>query len=501
VSFINPHDIADFPYSFALTPSTNFGAPSNPANNGYQPPPYNNTAQSYNGNNCQGGASNCTFDGDFVTIPAFNNTGPYTSLPPGNGSAGPWNWEDLTSVSKPGLQLYFLNERNAVCGTVASPGAYNNSTNTWPTPTAWLTFLNYYMWMQSCVDYQVGRVLGTNVSGGLLQSPFWGNTVIIFTSDHGDYGGSHGIHSKGGAVYEEVMNVPLYVSYPNMRPNNTTMGTGPTALPFVCSSVDLLPFLYTLALGNHSWRSNSDDMVYYLHGREAIIDAIYAYNNNQTGVLAQRRLSGIKLHTQQGNGTHGWQVYQPFVLHTADDYSPATAGGSYEPSHAVAYRTVDQTDVNNNSAPFYPQNSCGGGKLGTYSFWDTCDTTSAPIKPNNNATNQYEFYNYSIHPTVGSVGNMTVNPQEIGNQYNNNALSQATAYQTDFFSSAVQSELYDLNLGTGAGNNTLQVQAAIQIAYQNYLLWLECMNQMTGNNGHPGNNCVTGFTCPPSYSF
>ena len=37
------------------------------------------------------------------------------------------------------------------------------------------------------------------------------NTVIVFTSDHGEYGGSHGLRGKGAGAYEEAIRVPLLV--------------------------------------------------------------------------------------------------------------------------------------------------------------------------------------------------------------------------------------------------------------------------------------------------
>ena len=40
------------------------------------------------------------------------------------------------------------------------------------------------------------------------------NTVVIFTSDHGEYAGSHGLRGKGAGVYEEAIRVPL----PRPRP-------------------------------------------------------------------------------------------------------------------------------------------------------------------------------------------------------------------------------------------------------------------------------------------
>jgi hypothetical protein len=359
---------------------------------------------------------------------------------------------------------------------------------------------------------------------------FWDNTVIVFTADHGDFGGSHGIHSKGGALYEEVMNVPLYVSYPSMRTR-----TAPVLLPYTCSGVDLLPFLYTLALGNHSWRSNNNDMVYYLSGRESIDDAVYQYNNNSnyTGVLQERRISGAPLYAPL-SGNNNWQKYQPFVLHTTDVYSsaaipqPGNANNLvYHPSHAVAFRTVDQTDPNASAAPFAGtgNNAYGGGKLGIYSFWDTCNQNVAPImgiNSNSTAPNEFEFYNYSPHPSVGALN---ANPQEVGNQYfdssNNSGVmsSQAALYYNDFYNANnnqsginIQNELYQLfTYNSSSGPPTKQVYAAIQVAFQNYIAYLRCAQggMLTGNNNNGpvvscSNSCPNcsnnnNNTCPPTY--
>ncbi|MDP1806028.1 MAG: sulfatase-like hydrolase/transferase, partial [Acidimicrobiales bacterium] len=45
----------------------------------------------------------------------------------------------------------------------------------------------------------------------LERSGAWDDTVIVFTSDHGDMCGSHGLRSKGPFVYDEIMRVPCYV--------------------------------------------------------------------------------------------------------------------------------------------------------------------------------------------------------------------------------------------------------------------------------------------------
>ena len=40
------------------------------------------------------------------------------------------------------------------------------------------------------------------------------NTVVVFTSDHGEYGASHGLRGKGAGAYEEAIRVPLIVKDP-----------------------------------------------------------------------------------------------------------------------------------------------------------------------------------------------------------------------------------------------------------------------------------------------
>ena len=51
--------------------------------------------------------------------------------------------------------------------------------------------------MIACIDDAIGRVLGTLDGGGLHK-----NTVVIFTSDHGDHLGDHRLMLKGAEQYE-----------------------------------------------------------------------------------------------------------------------------------------------------------------------------------------------------------------------------------------------------------------------------------------------------------
>ncbi|MGI5989567.1 MAG: sulfatase-like hydrolase/transferase [Lachnospiraceae bacterium] len=64
--------------------------------------------------------------------------------------------------------------------------------------------LTLFLGCNSFVDYLVGSVL-EKVKEKL------DNPLIMFTSDHGEMGGSHHLRGKNAAVYKEVANVPLII--------------------------------------------------------------------------------------------------------------------------------------------------------------------------------------------------------------------------------------------------------------------------------------------------
>ena len=81
-----------------------------------------------------------------------------------------------------------------------------------PTDTkSWLRNLDYYAKLQQMADESLGTVLSALEASGAYD-----DTIIIFTSDHGDMCGSHGLRSKGPFVYEEIMHVPCYVRVPGI---------------------------------------------------------------------------------------------------------------------------------------------------------------------------------------------------------------------------------------------------------------------------------------------
>jgi arylsulfatase A-like enzyme len=69
---------------------------------------------------------------------------------------------------------------------------------------------NYYG-MISLVDHQVGRILAALQEEGLSD-----NTLVVFTSDHGELLGDHGLMLKGPMHYEGLLRVGLVVRGPGV---------------------------------------------------------------------------------------------------------------------------------------------------------------------------------------------------------------------------------------------------------------------------------------------
>ena len=78
-------------------------------------------------------------------------------------------------------------------------------------PHAWRRHLDYYVRLHELADESLGTVLSA-----LEDSGAWEDTIVVFSSDHGDMCGSHGLRSKGPFVYDEIMKVPAVVKAPGL---------------------------------------------------------------------------------------------------------------------------------------------------------------------------------------------------------------------------------------------------------------------------------------------
>jgi len=235
--------------------------------------------------------------------------------------------ELLLERNKPRLQRSFQDTAASSFGPVPFSGPEATST--------WLDFLDLYVKIQLEVDRHIGEVMRTLESRPEVAA----NTVIVFTSDHGEYGASHGLRGKGASAYEEAIRVPLMVKDPR-----GLLTSEPTQVRTqLSSSVDLAPLLLTIATGSNDWRREP----HYSH---------LAGRLDVAGILADPTAPG-----------------RSYVLHATDETVTEFAIEPYAadaPLHIVAIRTQQ-------------------AKYATYSNW--AETGIAPLS----VGEEHELYDYT----------------------------------------------------------------------------------------------------------
>ncbi len=158
------------------------------------------------------------------------------------------------------------------------------------TPLNWRYYLWSYYRMVEEADRELGRVLDA-----LEASRFENNTLVIFTSDHGEGRARHSTVLKN-FLYEEAVNVPLIFSFPGRFSENkvdeTHLVSGTDIVPTVCDLAgvpapplmrgrSLLPVLKGKA---RSWREFVVSEVMNDYGRMVRTETfkMIAYRNDPT---------------------------------------------------------------------------------------------------------------------------------------------------------------------------------------------------------------------------
>jgi arylsulfatase A-like enzyme len=101
----------------------------------------------------------------------------------------------------------------------------NHTTPPWDLASAdeksYRTYIGYYHALVREIDHHIGSILATLREQGLEK-----NTLIVYSSDHGDFVGGHGLIEKAAACqcyYEEVLRVPLIFNWPGkISPNHVS---------------------------------------------------------------------------------------------------------------------------------------------------------------------------------------------------------------------------------------------------------------------------------------
>lgn len=103
-----------------------------------------------------------------------------------------------------------------------------------PDEARWRRFNDYYINCIRNVDRSVEALLAELQALQLDQ-----NTIVIYTSDHGEMAGAHGLRGKGPFAYQQTNHLPLYVVHPDVA--------GGQQCKSLSSHIDFVPTMLSMA--------------------------------------------------------------------------------------------------------------------------------------------------------------------------------------------------------------------------------------------------------------
>ncbi|MAX25392.1 MAG: hypothetical protein CMJ19_12905 [Phycisphaeraceae bacterium] len=144
----------------------------------------------------------------------------------------------------------------------------------------WQPIVSRYLAEITLLDQQLGRILKNLENKGILD-----DTLIIYTTDHGDMCGSHGMIDKHFSMYDDIVHVPLIMHYPNGLKNES-----PTCDAFVIHEMDIAATLLTAAGVPCPQTYEGRDLITVANGKGPAPrpDAFAMYQGAQQGLYSIR---------------------------------------------------------------------------------------------------------------------------------------------------------------------------------------------------------------------
>jgi choline-sulfatase len=130
--------------------------------------------------------------------------------------------EDLDDNDKPTCQQSYVDDYSEIFQPIQNNAPYHK----------------FYYQVQQNVNGEIQKVLNQLKSA---RGNFYEDTIVIFTSDHGELLGAHGgMHQKWHQAYEESTHIPFIVHNPRLFPRRQTTDV-------ITSHADVIPTLLGLA--------------------------------------------------------------------------------------------------------------------------------------------------------------------------------------------------------------------------------------------------------------
>jgi arylsulfatase A-like enzyme len=145
----------------------------------------------------------------------------------------------------------------------------------------WAPIVGRYLGEISLMDAQIGRVLAALDELGLAE-----NTLVVYTTDHGDECGSHGMIDKHFVMYDELVRVPLIARWPGR------IAPGSECDSFVSHEIDLASTFCEVAGASIPETFCGQSLLPLMDGASdnGRQDILSAYHGNQFGLFSQRMM-------------------------------------------------------------------------------------------------------------------------------------------------------------------------------------------------------------------
>ncbi len=143
----------------------------------------------------------------------------------------------------------------------------------------WSLIVARYLGEISLMDAQIGRVLAAVEALGLRDQ-----LLVVYTSDHGDMCGSHGMIDKHFIMYDDVVRVPMMVRWPGV------VAPGKSCDAFVSNALDLASTFCDVAGVTPPSTFSGLSLTPLMGGASAWPreDIFATYHGNQFGLYTQR---------------------------------------------------------------------------------------------------------------------------------------------------------------------------------------------------------------------
>jgi uncharacterized sulfatase len=137
--------------------------------------------------------------------------------------------------------------------------------------------------MMTMLDKYIGKILEQLERLGLAE-----NTLVCFTTDHGDFWGQHGLVAKAIHHYEDLLRVPLVVCQPGLIPAGRVSGSlqSTVDLPRTFLSLAGLPVPHTMA--------GVDEKDVWLGKKDTIRDHVIVENQHQPTTMNMRTFINMR---------------------------------------------------------------------------------------------------------------------------------------------------------------------------------------------------------------